>query len=252
MLDALTRAFSLIPTGAILSVPLNSGEVEQVVFGALPQAFRSYGPRSEAFYAAAWAVLKKEGSARKMEAWRLGLERLPDSDWLNLLAAQDLQESGHDKESLPYARKAFEIKPTAYGCLLMARGYAAQKDPDSMRKWIRRAMDIVRNEPEPAVALGCSELLRPIDLKESITLLKQAFQSSPDAALARWIAEREKDQGKLWDAVSWYEKAIQLDSRNREAYRGLLNALGTLGESGRGSAVQAQAQSLFPEENWIQ
>ncbi len=126
---------------------------------------------------------------------------------------------------------------------LAARRYLADwKDTVSLSM---RMVKITPNAALPLNHLGIAYVEKG-DTERAIECFTQSLKIKPDTLIYNNLGVILTLKGQVDEAIKWYEKAIQFDSRNAEAYYNMANILLSQGKSDQAITGYEKALSINP------
>jgi len=184
--------------------------------------------------------------ALAVNAYRRATQLKPDHLEANLNAAKCLYQINDYDEALVYGKRAEQIKPDIAELQeLLGNIYDSQKDYEQSVRSYKRALELDNSDPCIMMSLAVAYL--------------RTSRNEPAKALLTAVTRLQPENSSPWQylgycflrlgenerAVESYRKAIEINSRDWEAYRGLGVAYMLEAISKEDTALKAQAIELW-------
>lgn len=151
------------------------------------------------------------------------------------------------KEAVPYFLKAIELKPDPRWIYETALIYYAIPDEQNSLKYMLLAADKgyrQDNEYLQNLSIAYVNAGKP---GEAINLLKGVLEKRPtDINIITMLAEAYYDSKKYDEAIAYYDKLLQIDTKNAEAMYMMGMSFQKKGEKQKGMAICDKAIQLDP------
>ena len=173
------------------------------------------------------------------------LERAPTLAEPNFLMAQILLSQKKDEEAASYLRAALRTNPSHVGSnLLLGRYLAANGQREQAMRSLEAALSVNPRLSE-AQFLLVNLYAESRRLPEALTLARDLQQTEP-RSVRTWVLTGAVlvAQDNPRDAVDAFGKALKIDGESVEAYRGLGQALGLLGQYDRAEQSYRKALAI--------
>lgn len=184
--------------------------------------------------------------AHAVNAYRRAAQLKPDHFEANLNTAECLYQIKNYDEALAYGKKAELINPDiAELQQLLGQIYDAQKDYDKSVDSYKRALEINSNDPAVMISLAVA-YMRTDRTEPAKELLTAVTRLQPDNSSAwQYLGYCFLRLNDLNQAIVNYRKAIEINSRDWEAYRGLGVAYMLVSIKDEDDGLKTQAVELW-------
>lgn len=190
-------------------------------------------------------LLRKPGSGelRQAEQAFRRVEELGRPDGPLNLARVYLREGRVTQEAPEALRRAARFDPPAHAWTVLWFSGLVNQENARFDEAIRDFSQIV----EGGFAAGAG---RGFDFSKDYRLLVELGQTVWERAKQeRGAVRRESREALLWEAVGWFERALELDPENVAAHYGLSQLLPELGETERAAEHAALHATYKPDDN---
>jgi tetratricopeptide (TPR) repeat protein len=226
---------------------------------------KPYDVLPEAHYAIGVAALVANKPDVALGEADLALERKPAWEYGAVLKAQVLRKSAPD-QVVPFYRSFVEQHPESTEVRMqLGRELAAERKLDEAREQFREAEKRLKNDPQPAYAIGLLSLQLE-DFPAAQTAFTRALKNGyhEPAAVYLGLGQAAEGQKRFEDAITWYKKVDSGDwvraqlkiatliSRQQglAAGREYLQKIETSSPEDRIQVIQVEAQLLREAKEW--